>query len=155
MPAWPEAFSAGRAAYDPLVLFFLLVGVVGVVAIRLNLMDKPRWVCLAWCAGAFVNVAMSYVLLHAAEAAESGHGRALQAAAWAGVAGAGSSLAVIVFLVRREGLGLDTRTILLILTGLAVGFGWMGAVPILVLLFLAAFASNMIFSPQERAGLRL
>ncbi len=154
MRVLPEAFHAGEAAYGPLVLFFLLVGIVGLVAVRLNLVEKPRWVCLAWSAGVAVNVVMSFVLLGGADASVPDPGEALQAAAWAGVAGVTTALLVCTLVVWREGLALDVRTVALIIAAASVGFGWIVAVAVLLVLLVLASTTTAIFPSHERAGKR-
>lgn len=116
MQVFPSALAGGDAAFGPMVLFFLLVGVVGLLAIRLNLVEKPRLVCLAWLAGAAVNVLASYLLLRpAAESAAMSESQALVAAAWSGVSGAYAALAVCVLLAWRQNLALDMRSVVLLL----------------------------------------
>jgi len=155
MQLFPAAFATGAAAYDPLVLFFLLVGVVGLIAVRLNLVEKPRLACLAWLVGVAVNVASSYVLLRpGGDVASSVRAGALQAAAWALVAGVASALVVCVELVRRERLALDWRTLVLVIAAVSVGLGWPVALPVLALLIIGAFATDLLISPAERAMLR-
>jgi O-antigen/teichoic acid export membrane protein len=151
---FPSTFAPGQSAYDPLVLFFLLVGVVGLVAVRLNLVEKPRLVCLAWLAGAIVNVSASYVLLHpiggcgvVSEAA------GLQSAAWAGVAGATAALAVCLMLAWREGLAIDGASLFLVGAAYVLAAGWILALPIVTLLVASAFATRFIFSPVDRRAL--
>lgn len=154
MRVLPEAFHAGEAAYGPLVLFFLLVGIVGLVAVRLNLVEKPRWVCLAWSAGVVINVVMSFVLLGGADASVPDQGEALRAAAWAGVAGVTTALLVCTLVVWREGLALDVRTVVLIIAAASVGFGWIVAVAVLLVLLVLASTTTAIFPSHERAGTR-
>ena len=151
---FPSTFASGQSAYDPLVLFFLLVGVVGLIAVRLNLVEKPRLVCLAWLAGAIVNVSASYVLLHptggcgvVSEAA------GLQSAAWAGVAGATAALAACLVLAWREGLALDRASMFLIGAAYVLGAGWILALPVVILLIASTFATHFIFSPVDRRSL--
>lgn len=155
MRLFPSTFADGEAAYDPLVLFFLLVGVVGLVAVRLNLVEKPRLVCLAWLGGVVVNVAASYALL--GPFADSGPAArsVLSSAAWANVAGAATALMVCVVLVRRERLALDVPTGVLITAAFSVGLGWPVAVVVLILLITAACTTGLLFSPSERASLRV
>ena len=112
MLMFPAKFAGGEDAYDPLVLFFLLVGVVGLVAVRLKLVEKPRSVFLAWIAGVVVNVVASFALLGPAGASGSTVGtNALEAAAWAGVAGITVSLIVCVLLAGREAVALGRRSL--------------------------------------------
>ena len=58
------------------------------------------------------------------------------------------------WLVGRECVGFGPRAPILIVVGLSVGLGWPFALPILVLLVLATFATDLIFSSEERATLR-
>ena len=151
---FPSTFASGQSAYDPLVLFFLLVGVVGLVAVRLNLVEKPRLVCLAWLAGAIVNVLASYVLLHPTGGSEVvSEPAALQSAAWAGVAGATAALAACLALAWREGLALDQASMLLIGAAYVLGAGWTLALPVAILLIASAFATHFIFSPADRKSM--
>jgi O-antigen/teichoic acid export membrane protein len=155
MRAFPDAFAGGASAFDPLVLFFLLVGVVGLVAIRLNLVEKPRSVFVAWLVGAAVNVAASFALLGSAVGSPAALGEsALQAAAWAGVAGVTASLAVCLALAAREGVGLRWRAVALGIVGYAAGLGWPVIVPVLVVILAAALTTELVFSTQERLQLR-
>lgn len=149
---FPAAFAVGKAAYDPLVLFFLLVGAVGLIAVRLNLAEKPRLVCLAWLIGALVNVVASFALLGTAAGTE---GDALAAAAWAGVIGAATALFVCAVLAARERLRLDGSTVVLLVAGVSVTLGWTVALPTGLLLTAVAFGTSWIFSPGERAELRI
>ncbi len=156
MRLFPSKFAVGAAAYDPLILFFLLVGIVGLVAVRLNVLEKPRHVCLAWLIGAVVNVAVSYLLLGpAADATTSTQVSALQSAAWAGVAGVTAALVVCIGLVRMERLALDLPSMVLVVAAFSVGFGWSVALPVLALLLVATFVTGHVFTPQERADLRV
>jgi O-antigen/teichoic acid export membrane protein len=155
MRLFPTAFAAGEAAYDPLVLFFLLVGTVGVLVVRLNLVEKPRLACLAWAVGAAVNVAAAYLLIPApGEALPHTGATVLRSAAWAGVAGVATALAVCAVMVRRERLAVDAPTFILIIAGLSTGFGWEIALPVSMLLILVALTTTIIFSVPERAQLR-
>ncbi|MGB2986449.1 MAG: hypothetical protein WBE26_11265 [Phycisphaerae bacterium] len=156
MRLFPSTFAAGRAAYDPLVLFFLLVGIVGLVAVRFNLLEKPRLACLAWLVGAVVNVIASYTLLTpAGDAGPVAQVIALKSAAWAGVAGVVAALIVCIGLVRRENLTLDAPTLLLVAASFSVGFGWPVALPVVLLLIITTFATDLIFSPREWREMRL
>ncbi len=156
MRLFPSGFAAGDGAYDPLVLFFLIVGIIGLFAIRLNLLEKPRLVCLAWLAGAAVNVTASFVLLGV-----SGEGELREVAgvvllaAWAGVAGATAALIVCVGLVRREDLALDLPTIVLTVLAFSVALGWPVAVVVLALVIAAGCWTDLVFSARERAMLRV
>ena len=151
----PAGFQAGEAAYDPLVLFFLLAGILGLVAIRFNLVEKPRWVCLAWLVGAFVNMVVSHAWLVPVTAHETSvRITALSTAAWACVAGVTAALMVCVMVVKRINLSLDPKTTLLMLAAFPLGLGWHYAVPVVVALLAAAWGTPLIFSAQERKELR-
>ena len=153
MRIFPSTFDVGAAAYDPLVLFFALVGVVGLVAVRLSLVKKTRLTFLAWLVGTGVNVIASYLLIQPSDGSASAAG-ALVAAAWAGVAGVTAALGICVALATRERLGLDRPTLLLAAATFSLGLGWALSLPILALLLLVASTSRLFFSPHERVLLR-
>lgn len=149
---FPEAFASGKVAYDPLVLFFLLVGVVGLVAVRFNLLEKPRLACLAWLVGAVVNVVASYLLLPPGRVTITpSNTAALQAAAWAGVIGASATLTVCVLLALLKGLGLDRPTLVLILAAYALAGGWVGGLLASMALITLLFTTRLFLSDAERS----
>ncbi len=63
MRLFPGAYGVASAAYDPLLLLFLLSGVVGMLAIRLNLVEKSNLVCWSWLVGVLVNALAAYAIL--------------------------------------------------------------------------------------------
>lgn len=155
MRLFPAAFASGNAAYDPLILFFYLVGVAGLVAVRLNLLEQPRLVCVAWCIGALVNVAVSYLLLPASTADQPAiQTAALRLAAWSGVAGAAAAAFICIVLVSRRGVGLDAPALLLAAAGFSVAFGWLIALLVAVVFTVVAVTTGAVFSPSERRELR-
>ena len=155
MQVFPEAFAAGAAAYNPLVLFFLLVGIVGLAAVRLNLVEKPKLVFLAWLVGAAVNVAASFVLFGFTSGSAGINGQsALQAAAWAGVAGVTASLIVCVAFAGREAVGVDRRAIFLILVSYSAGLGWLVALPVVIAVLAVAATTRSILTADDREQLR-
>ena len=152
MRAFPSTFAEGSKAYDPLVLFFLLVGVVGLIAIPLNLLEQPLRVSVAWLGGALVNVIVSYLLL---DSIGSSHGlNALQLAAWAGVAGVTTALFLCIVFTHRGMLGLDRPALLLIAACFSIGFGWRVGLPVVVVTLIVALATNTLFSKRDRHELR-
>lgn len=152
---FPAAFASGVEAYDPLVLFFLLVGVVGLVAVRFNLLEKPRLACLAWLVGVVVNILASYVLLSPSQvAAVSSDIAALQAAAWAGVIGVSATLAACIVLVSLKGLPLDRPSLALIFATYALAAGWIGALFASMVLTALLVATKLLLSDAERTELR-
>lgn len=155
MRVFPEAFAAGAAAYNPLVLFFLLVGIVGLAAVRLNLVEKPKLVFLAWLVGAAVNVAASFVLFGFTSGSAGINGQsALQAAAWAGIAGVTASLIVCVAFANREAVGVDRRAIFLILVSYSAGLGWLVALPVAIAVLAVAATTRSILTADDREQLR-
>lgn len=156
MGLFPPAFAAGTAAYDPLVLFFLLVGIVGLTAIRLNVVERPKLVFFAWLLGAAVNVIASFALMGSA----TGSGNVddlspLQAAAWSGVAGVTASLIACVLLAGRHAVGPDRRGIVLVLLCYSVGLGWPVAVPVVIAVVAAATTTRAVFTAADREQLRV
>jgi len=152
MHVFPSSFAEGSKAYDPLVLFFLLVGVVGLIAIRLNLLEQPLRVSAAWLGGALVNVIVSYLLL---DSIGSSHGlNALQLAAWAGVAGVTTALFLCIMFIHRGMLGLDRPALLLIAACFSVGLGWRIGLPAVLLTLVVSLATDTVFSKRDRHELR-
>ena len=155
MRLFPVAFAGGRVAYDPLILFFLLVGVIGIIAIRLQLIEKPRRICLAWLAGVAANVVASFLLFSpAAGAGLPSPTAVLRAAAWANVAGAKVALLVVLASVRRQDLRVDKGTLISIAACIAAGFGWAISLPVLVVVLIIAMTTDFFFSLDERSELR-
>lgn len=152
---FPSTYATGIGAYDPLVLFFLLVGVAGLVAVRFHLLEKPRLTCLAWLAGATVNVLASFLLMPlSGESSNFLHMEPAAAAAWSGVAGVTTALVVCIGLVWRQRLPLDLRTMLTALVCFSVGFGPTVSVPAVALLIVMSLTTRLIFQRGELAELR-
>ncbi len=154
MGIFPRSMSIGKSAYDPLVLFFLLAGALGLVAIRLKLVEKPRLVLSAWLVGAAVNVGVSFALLGSAGGTSVPQAVALSSAAWAGVAGVGAALVICLGLAARERLAADGRCLALIAALCATGFGWRIALPAFVVVIVTALATELLFTRAERSRLR-
>jgi O-antigen/teichoic acid export membrane protein len=154
MYVFPSRFAAGVSAYDPLVLFFWGVGVVGLVAIRLNVLERPRWVFCAWLVGAAVNVAAAYLFLGHPGGSATAPAQALPATAWAGVIGVSVALAVCAWSARREGLRLSRPAAALITAGISLGFGWLIALPVLCVVALLSLMTETVFTRAERGSLR-
>ncbi len=152
---FPASFAQGASAYHPLVLSFLLVGVTGLVAVRLNLLEKPRLVCLAWCVGTVVNFVVSYVLIRPPGESTLWPGMGpLPAAAWASVSAVTAAMIVCLVAVRRQHLGVDRSS--LVLTGVCflIGLGPVVALPAVVLLVAVAVFTRTVFTGDEWSFIR-
>ena len=155
MRMFPSTYATGGGAYDPLVLFFLLVGVTGLITVRLHLLEKPRLTCLAWLAGATVNVLASFLLIPSPGGSTNFLDlEPAQAAAWSGVAGVTTAFVVCIGLVWRQRLPLDLRTILPALVCFSVGFGPAVSVPVVALLIVMSLTTRLIFQRGDVAELR-
>lgn len=151
MKLFPQKFEIGLVAYDPMVLCYLLIGLVALVSIRLNLLHKPSLVMVSWIFAAIVNVGMTYWLIESARGtATFDESMALRAAAWAGVAGGVVGVALCILMSQRCGLPFDGRSIALCICLLSVGLGWWVSLPLFVLLFVISIKSRIIFSHDER-----
>ncbi|MGD2108282.1 MAG: hypothetical protein PVI86_02705 [Phycisphaerae bacterium] len=152
---FPSAFAAGKAAYNPLILFFLIVGMVAVVTVRFNLLEKPRLVCMAWLTGAVVNVVASYLLLtpHWSGVVVT-DAAALSAAAWAGVLGASATAVSCLVLVSHQGLPVLRTTVLLIVGGYALAAGWIGGVVLAAAVVVLLAETGVLVNEAERLELR-
>ena len=155
MRLFPDRFALGASAYDPLVLFFLLVGLVGLIAIRLNLLERPRSVFLAWLVGAVVNVGASFLLIgSASHMGGLDPAGALSGAAWAGTAGVAASAIVCIVMLSHTAIRVDIRSFLLAALCGSVGWGWVAALPISAALILLAVMSPAVFTRPDRDHLR-
>ncbi|HNQ23792.1 MAG TPA: hypothetical protein PKK06_11920 [Phycisphaerae bacterium] len=160
MHVLPRSFALGAAAYDPLLLFFVIVGVLGLLAIRFNLVQKPHWTCAAWLIGMVVSVGAAHVLLGppGGGAAPADGGRVVDAAdalgraAWASVAGVAAAAGGLVVLLLCLRLALPVRTLGLVAATLAVGWGWVPACVALLAVVMLGLC-GWLFTPTERAEL--
>lgn len=161
MRLFPATFAAGSAAYNLMLLSFMLVGAVGLLTVRLNLLEKPRLACLAWLGGLAVNVLAAFVLLGSvtavggAGAADAVAGEAaLRSAAWASVAGVAVALALVVGLLAGVRYFPPKSTLLLLVLSLTVGAGWPVAGPVCLVSLLLGGTTSVFFTLSERAELR-
>jgi len=155
MRLFPASFASGAVAYDALLMFFLLVGVVGLVAVRLNLVEKPRLVLAAWLVGAVVNVFFTHGMVRAAShAAGEIQAGALSSAAWASVSGMLAATIVCIVAARREGLALKFPALALMAAMLSVALGWVIALPVAVVLIFVSMKTQIVFSEDDRAQMR-
>jgi O-antigen/teichoic acid export membrane protein len=151
----PGKVAMGAHAYEPLVLFFLLVGVIGLVTIRLNLIEKPRLVFAAWLFGCAVNLTLCCVLL--GTPADSFAGEAIDAlrlAAWSGVWGVTAALLVVLALVHRHHVALPARTLFLIAASALAVAGPVVAAAAFVLLVIVCLGTEVLLTREDREPLR-
>ncbi|MCH8253318.1 MAG: hypothetical protein IID36_12795 [Planctomycetes bacterium] len=149
---FPAGFAAGSAAYDPLLLFFLLSGAVGLIAVRLNLVEKPRLVFVAWLVGMSVNVATVFAMLGSPTSSGIAATEAIVAAAWAGCCGLGAATATVLVLARRSGVGLDLGAVILLMASLAVALGRPFAVAAMILVVVVCARTSWIITRQDFAS---
>ena len=161
MQLFPATFAAGAAAYNLMLLSFMLMGTVGLLTVRLNLLEKPRLACLAWLGGLGVNVLVAFMLLGSvtavggAGAADAIAGEAaLRSAAWASVAGVAVALALVIGLLAGVRYFTPKSTLLLLVLSLTVGAGWPVAVPVCLISLLLGCTTSVFFTLSERAELR-
>jgi len=154
MRVLPRSFGEGVAAFDVMLLLFLLISFVLLIAVRVNLIEKPRMVFVAWAVGMVVSVIACCVLLGdplgQTDAPVTG---ALQSTAWAGVVGIGAAALTLLGLCARESLAPTRSTLLLAVCCISVGFGWWLSVPVLAVVSLASCFTQVIFTGKERAAL--
>ena len=162
MRLFPATFAAGTAAYNLMLLSFLLVGAVGLLTVRLNLLEKPRLACLAWLGGVAVNVLVAFALLGpvTSGAVSSIPGEtiagadALRSAAWASVAGVAVALSLVTVLLAGVRYGPPASTLLLFVLALSVGVGWGLAVPMWLAALLLGGTTSAFFTSSQRTELR-
>lgn len=149
---FPVGFAAGGAAYDPLLLFFLLSGAVGLIAVRLNLVEKPRLVFVAWLVGMSVNIATVFAMLGSPSLGGTAATEAIAAAAWAGCCGLGTATATVLVLARRSGVGVDRGAIILLVASLAVALGRPFAVAAMILVVVVCARTSWIITRTDLAS---
>jgi len=157
----PAAFAAGGAAYNLMLLSFTLVGAVGLITVRLNLLEKPRLACLAWLGGVGVNVLVAFLLLgpvtsvaiNASAGAVAGEA-ALRGAAWASSAGVTVALFLVIVLLAGVRYHPPKSTLLLLGLTLTVGAGWAVALPVWLVTLSLGCTTSVFFDSAERAELR-
>jgi len=148
---FPAGFVEGAVAYDPLLTLFLLSGVVGLLTIRLNLVEKSRLVFWSWLVGVAVNIVAAYCLLGEPGGSSVGStSAALSGAAWSGVFGVGAALVVVVAMLHRNRLLPDRSTWLIVAAAIGPGLGWTIALPVTTVLTLLALSGVLVLTPQER-----
>lgn len=151
MRIFPATYAAGAVAYDPLVLFFLLVGMIGVFAIRLNLVERPSRVFVAWAVGAALNVGTTYLLCGAPHSEPPRPELALlKGAAIAGVVGVVVAVALCLFFSHRAGVGIDWGTFFLLIAAMPVALGMWPAVASAAVVLVLLATTNVILDRDGR-----
>lgn len=161
MRLFPASYAGGSAAFDPLMLFYLLAAAVGLLAVRMNLIERPRLVCWSWLVGAAAAVIAGVSLLGSpwggpsAAAPDSAQVtlERLTAAAWIGVAGAAAALVTALALLYRARFAPPAATLLLIALAAAVGFGPLWAAGVGLIVAVLATCTNVWLAAEDRARL--
>ena len=119
----PAAFTAAGGAYEPALLSFALIGVAAISAIRLNLLERPRLVSLAWLVAVGVAAGTAHAWVQEPGPAADA-GKLVEAAAWASVAGTAAACVVLAVLVAACGQALRGQAYACVAGLVLVGLGW-------------------------------
>ncbi|UCF32405.1 MAG: oligosaccharide flippase family protein [Phycisphaerales bacterium] len=151
----PGKVALGVAAYQPLLLFFFVLGAILLITIRLNLLEKPRLVFFAWLIGCAASLAACFAFLGStSEPFTDGSEQALRIAAWASVCGVVTALLVLMVLVHRHGIGVGRPAMVLIAASIFIV-----APPVVAGFALAAIAivslcTGLVLTKEDRAPIR-
>jgi hypothetical protein len=147
--------AAGVAAYQPLLLFFFVVGAILLITIRLNLLEKPRLVFFAWLMGCAASLTTCFAFLGPpSELFANGSEQALRVAAWAGVCGVVTALLVLLVLVRRHRIGVGRPALVLIGTSIFVAAPPLIAGLALVAVAIISLSTTLVLTREDRAPIR-
>jgi O-antigen/teichoic acid export membrane protein len=151
----PGKVAAGVAAYQPLLLFFFVVGAILLITIRLNLLEKPRLVFFAWLMGCAASLTTCFAFLGPpSELFANGSEQALRVAAWAGVCGVVTALLVLLVLVHRHRIGVGRPALVLIGASIFVAAPPFVAGLALVAVAIISLSTTLVLTREDRAPIR-
>lgn len=134
----PATFGIGRAAFGPMLTFFVLTAAIRVIGLRAHLLKLPGIMLLAWLGGSITTVVAAVLWmgspLHGASLPPE---IALQRTAWCAVGGTLVALAIMILLLARHECAPGRVTTFLCMLALPLALGWGGAIATIVL---AAYA---------------
>jgi O-antigen/teichoic acid export membrane protein len=151
----PGKVAPGVAAYQPLLLFFFVLGAILLITIRLNLLEKPRLVFFAWLIGCAASLVGCFVFLGSpSERFTNGSGQALRIAAWASVCGVVAALLVLLVLVHRRRIGVGRPAMLLIGASLFIATPPLVAGLALAAVAIVSLSTTLVLTKEDRAPIR-
>jgi O-antigen/teichoic acid export membrane protein len=131
----PVALRSAEIVYDPMILYFMVVGLAGLLATRLLLVARPGWVSLAWVLGVGVTIGATPQLFALVLSEQKAAFAAMSAATWAGAIGGVVTVASLLAIAVFVRLPFEWDTSLLVAAAISSGFGWRVAGPIAMTMF--------------------
>lgn len=163
-------YHPGAEAIPILLMAFLTAGNLTFLAIHFNLIEKMRFLFWPWATGLACNALVGVWLIRgmarrgttAADPSSSEGGFGLLtcrltsevgSAAWTGAIGMLAALGVCVVLLRAARRPVDRGCWILLAAALVLALRWYISVPIVVLLWLLAWRTSVLFDDHEKAVL--
>lgn len=149
MRLFPQSFRYGQSIFPLALLFFLIAGQLGFLAIHFGLIEKTRYLFALWAVGLAGNVIFAAWMVRP----ELEPASALQSAAWAGVLGIAVAMAVGLVFIRVTRRPMDFGCILLIAAPFALALPIYGLIAVIGMLCLLAGVTDVVFNTTEKRGI--
>ncbi len=147
---FPRDYAEGARIVSSLLLFFMISGHLGFLAIHFSLIECPWHLFVPWTAGLLAGiVAGRWLVLPGLTPAQ-----ALQAAVWSGILGVSAAVLVAFFLIWIERRPVDFGTVLLIAATYALAGPIYLFIAVMLVLCVLAWMSNVIFTIEGKQKLR-
>lgn len=151
----PREVIVSADVFAPLLVFHVLIGVSGLLAIPLQLHERPRTIFVSFLVGTVVMLVVSAVWLgDPSRPGELDAALAQRRAAWCGMLGIIATCGVLGSMLARRGCAPGSRVALLALAQLAPLSGSWGTAGATVVVLLLAWRTDWLLSAGERLGLR-
>ncbi len=147
---FPSGYAEGARIVSVLLLFFMLSGHLGFLAIHFSLIERPRHLFVPWTAGLLAGIVAGRWLVLPGLTAVA----ALQAAVWSGILGVSAAVVVAFFLIWIERRPIDRGTALLIAATYALAAPIYLFIVVVLVLCILAWVSNVIFTIEGKQKLR-
>ena len=147
---FPREYAQGVSIISGLLLFFMVSGHLGFLAIHFRLIERPRYLFLPWTVGLLAGVAAGRWLVLPGLAPV----QALHAAVWTGILGVSAALVVIICLMWIKRRTIDQGTALLIAATYALAGPIHLFIAVVAVLCILAGASSVIFTIDGQQRLR-
>jgi len=150
MRMFPHSYGYGAAVFSLALLFFLIAGQLGFLAIHFGLIEKTRYLFGLWAIGLAGNATFAAWLVRP----ELEPAAALDSAAWAGVLGVATAMAAGLLFIRITRRPIDLGSMLMIVAPFALALPGYGLAAIIAGVWLLAAATSVIFDVGEKQHIR-
>ncbi|NLX21536.1 MAG: oligosaccharide flippase family protein [Phycisphaerae bacterium] len=147
---FPAGYAAGLTIVAPSVALYAIGAQLLFLTIHFILIEKTRYLLVLWLSGALGNAAFATWMIRPELTAD----QALTAAAWSGVLGTGVALVGTLVALWIERRPVEARMLLLIASTYLLALPLPALLVAVGILLLAAGATPMVFSRNERRELR-